>query len=104
MKAVTTIGTGWWPAASTWRAFALFGDEQQDYSAALQRHYQQGAPADWQSRFISAYASSHPWEDWAESWAHYLHMIDVTDDRRGVRLDAASPNIRPTRRSKPTPN
>lgn len=58
---------------------ALFGDEQQDYSTALQRHYQQGAAADWQTNFISAYASSHPWEDWAESWAHYLHMIDVTE-------------------------
>lgn len=58
---------------------ALFGDERQDYSAALQRHYQQGAPTDWPTRCISAYASSHPWEDWAESWAHYLHMIDVTE-------------------------
>ena len=58
---------------------ALFGDERQDYSVALQRHYEQGAPANWQSNFISAYASSHPWEDWAECWAHYLHMTDVTE-------------------------
>ena len=58
---------------------ASFGDERQDYPASLQRHYEQGAAADWQARFISAYASSHPWEDWAETWAHYLHMVDVTE-------------------------
>jgi CheY-like chemotaxis protein len=51
----------------------LFGDERSDYSAALERHYQSGPPADWRDRFVSAYASSHPWEDWAETWAHYLH-------------------------------
>lgn len=55
---------------------ALFGDETQDYGDALDRHYEQGPPADWLSRYVSAYASSHPWEDWAETWAHYLHMVD----------------------------
>ncbi len=57
----------------------LFGDESLDYGAALQRHYSQGAPADWQSRFVSAYASSHPWEDWAETCAHYFHMVDTLE-------------------------
>jgi hypothetical protein len=73
---------------------ALFGDERQDYSAALQRHYDQGAPANWQSNFISAYASSHPWEDWAENWAHYLHMIDVTETAVscGLTLRPRHPN------------
>lgn len=56
---------------------SLFGDEQQDYGESLKQHYAQGAPEDWSARFISAYASSHPWEDWAETWAHYLHMIDT---------------------------
>jgi hypothetical protein len=65
---------------------ALFGDERQDYAAALQRYYEQGAAANWQSNFISAYASSHPWEDWAESWTHYLHMIDVTETAVSCRL------------------
>jgi hypothetical protein len=55
---------------------ALFGDERADYGAALQRHYQTGAPVNWQENFISAYATSHPWEDWAESWAHFLHIQD----------------------------
>jgi hypothetical protein len=71
---------------------ALFGDERQDYSAALQRHYQQGAPASWQGSFISAYASSHPWEDWAESWAHYLHMIDVTETAVSCGLTLRPPH------------
>jgi hypothetical protein len=57
----------------------LFGDETQDYGRALKRHYAQGAPADWQSHHISAYASSHPHEDWAETFAHYLHMIDTLE-------------------------
>jgi hypothetical protein len=56
---------------------AVFGDERQDYMAALKKHYDAGAPADWPSRHISAYATSHPWEDWAETWAHYLHMTDT---------------------------
>lgn len=58
---------------------ALYGDEQQDYSESLKRHYDEGPPANWEQSFISAYASTHPWEDWAESWAHYLHMIDTLD-------------------------
>jgi hypothetical protein len=58
---------------------ALFGDEHQDYGDSLQRHYENGPPDDWVDQFISSYASSHPWEDWAETWAHYLHMIDTLD-------------------------
>ena len=54
----------------------LFGDERRDYAEALNIHYNRGAPAEWPDRFISAYASSHPWEDWAETWAHYLHIVD----------------------------
>ncbi len=57
----------------------LFGDESVDYAGALAGHYQQGPPPDWQSRFVTAYASAHPWEDWAETWAHYLHMVDALE-------------------------
>lgn len=64
----------------------LFGDEREDYAAALQRHYEQGPPADWNGRFISAYASMHPWEDWAETWAHYLHLLDTLDTALGFGL------------------
>jgi hypothetical protein len=67
----------------------LFGDEREDYGAALQRYYQAGAPDGWQGSHISAYATSHPWEDWAETWAHYLHIVDTTEMAAafGVRLD-----------------
>lgn len=58
---------------------ALFGDERENYEAALQHHYQGGAPADWPSRYVSAYATMHPWEDWAETWAHYLHIVDTLE-------------------------
>jgi hypothetical protein len=58
---------------------AIFGDERADYAAALNHHYERGAPEDWPLRFISAYASSHPWEDFAESWAHYIHMVDALE-------------------------
>lgn len=57
----------------------LFGDEQADYALALQEHYGSNAPTNWQHTFVSAYASMHPWEDWAETWAHYLHMVDAVD-------------------------
>ena len=69
---------------------ALFGDERADYSAALQRHYEQGPPPDWANRFVSSYASMHPWEDWAETWAHYLHMADTTDTAMSFGVDATN--------------
>jgi hypothetical protein len=65
----------------------LFGDERADYAAALQANYEHGPPADWANRYISSYASTHPWEDWAETWAHYLHMIDSLGTALGFGLD-----------------
>jgi hypothetical protein len=66
---------------------ALFGDERRDYAEALKTHYDQGPPADWALRFVSAYAASHPWEDWAETWAHYLHLRDALDTAASFGLD-----------------
>lgn len=57
----------------------LFGHEGSDYNQALQHYYNQGPVANWQEQYISAYATMHPWEDWAESWAHYLHMVDTME-------------------------
>jgi hypothetical protein len=65
----------------------LFGDETLDYAAALQRHYYEGPPPDWRDRYVSAYASSHPWEDWAETWAHYLHIADTWDTALSFGMD-----------------
>jgi hypothetical protein len=67
----------------------LFGDERKDYGAALETYYANGAPADWNQRFVSQYATAHPWEDWAETWAHYLHMMDTLETAWsfGIQID-----------------
>ena len=75
---------------------ARFGDERVDYAVALARHYANGPALDWQTRFISAYASAHPWEDWAETWAHYLHITDTLETAA-----ACGVSIRPRRRDEP---
>jgi hypothetical protein len=67
-------GSGWIEACR-----ALFGDERADYGAALQAHYDNGPPPRWWDHHVSAYAASHPWEDWAESWSHYLHVVDTLE-------------------------
>ena len=63
-----------------------FGDERADYQAALARHYDDGPPQGWQNEYISAYASSHPWEDWGESWAHFLQMSDALETAATIGL------------------
>ena len=69
---------------------ALFGDERVSYSDAIQRHYVFGAPEDWAESFISEYATMHPWEDFAETFAHYLHITGTlaTAAAAGVVLDS----------------
>ena len=66
----------------------LFGDEREDYGAALQRHYSEGPPADWSQAHVSAYASAHPHEDWAESAAHLMHLTDIVDSFAAAGLRA----------------
>jgi hypothetical protein len=66
----------------------VFGDERADYAAALKANYDTGPPANWADRYISSYASTHPWEDWAETWAHYLHVVDSLGTALGFGLDA----------------
>ena len=56
-----------------------FGDERQPYAEGLARHYRDGPPADWPARHVCAYAACHPLEDFAECWAHYLHMVDALE-------------------------
>ena len=90
------------PAAEACRA--AFGDERADYAAALARYHAEGPPADWQQRFVSAYASAHPFEDWAETCAHVLLVSDAvqTAETWGLRLDGPVARARPrTLRSLP---
>lgn len=76
--------------ADTRRFTEVFGDPAADYDAALNLYYQDGPPPAWESNFISAYASSHALEDWAECFAHYLHMQDTleTATSQGISPDA----------------
>ncbi|KQP52872.1 zinc-binding metallopeptidase family protein [Methylobacterium sp. Leaf106] len=79
---------------SIWAFRDLFGDERASYGMALQRYYAQGAPPDWQESYVSAYATSHPWEDFAETWAHYLHIVDTVETASAFEL-----HLRPRLRS-----
>lgn len=67
-------GTKW-----EWSFKQVFGDHTEDYDEALKRYYAEGPAPDWQDNHISAYSSMHPFEDWAETWAHYLHMNDTLE-------------------------
>jgi hypothetical protein len=82
--------------AGTWelsRFRELFGDETIDYGGALQTYYAYGPAANWTERTVTAYASAHPWEDWAETWAHYLHLFDSMETAAayGLKLGSDSP-------------
>jgi hypothetical protein len=88
------IGHYYWdqliPNSQHLEAFrAEFGDEREDYDAALKRHYESGPGQAWISEFVSSYASMHPWEDWAETWAHYLHIVDTLETARAHDLVVA---------------
>lgn len=78
------------PALEAFRR--LFGDETADYAQSLDRYYSLGTPPDWQETHISAYATAHPWEDFAETWSHYLHLVDTTEmaSAFGLRLRPAN--------------
>ena len=91
------IGHYYWPIMveqtgelERWRA--LFGDERLDYDSALQRHYEQGPPPDWKERDVSAYATMHPWEDWAETFAHHLHIRDTLQTAAAFGLVVTGPD------------
>ncbi|MBI5719939.1 MAG: putative zinc-binding metallopeptidase [Burkholderiales bacterium] len=90
LVAADGAGTGAGEAAGGWlQPFRVrFGDERVNYAEALERHYREGPPADWAGRCVSAYAASHPWEDWAETFAHYLHMVDTLDTALSFGLEA----------------
>jgi hypothetical protein len=75
---------------------SLFGDERSDYDSALAAYYAGGAKPGWQDLFVSAYATSHPWEDWAETWAHYLHMVDTLETAAACGL-----SLKPRRTDEP---
>ncbi len=68
------------------RCRELFGDESADYQDAIKRHYAEGPPDDWARSYISTYATMHPFEDFAETWSHYLHICDTIETAREYSL------------------
>ena len=80
----------------------LFGDERKSYDGALQTYYAQGAPPNWQDNYISPYATMHPWEDWAETWAHYLHIQDALEVAADFGLVGKQMRIDPMAEGSPT--
>ena len=98
----------WWTSVKPspshlegWRA--LFGDEQIPYELALERHYSAGPPAGWESNYVSAYAAAHPWEDWAEAFAHYLHIRDTLQTAGAFGLVVIGPTLDPRLMATPHP-
>lgn len=71
----------------------IFGDERTDYAVALKHYYQSKDQSEWRRTFISQYASAHPWEDWAETWAHYLHIMAMAETAYFFRL-TVHPNLK----------
>ncbi len=71
---------------------ARFGDERLDYKTALSNYYNSGPPADWRKHYVSAYASAHPWEDWAECWGHYLQIRDALETAHALEFIDALPS------------
>jgi hypothetical protein len=91
------IGHYYWPMlverAGRIEAYrGLFGDEREDYQAAIDHHYELGPPADWSRSHVSAYATMHPWEDWAETFAHYLHIRDTLETAAEFGIVVAGPD------------
>lgn len=72
----------------------VFGDDTEDYAAALQRHYDNGPPPDWQQTHVSAYATTHAWEDFAETWSHYLHIVDSLETAQAFGIEV-KPDVAP---------
>ena len=66
---------------------AVFGDERISYEEAMQQHYGQPGGG-WTTDYVSSYATMHPWEDFAETFAHLMHIIDAlaTIEGFGMRM------------------
>jgi len=69
---------------------ALFGDERVSYEDALDQHYS-GGEVNWKNTHVSQYATMHPWEDWAETFAHYLHIDSGLETADSIGLAVGEP-------------
>jgi hypothetical protein len=88
----------YWPilvtdAGHTDRFRELFGDERESYQAAVERHYASEPPPGWEDTHVSPYATMHPWEDWAETFAHYLHIQSGLETADAYGLSVGEPAV-----------
>ncbi len=91
-RSATTTGGASSSTPITWTRFeTCFGDEREPYEAALEQHYSTGADVDWSGTHVSQYATMHPWEDWAETFAHYLHIDAGLATASSIGLDVGEP-------------
>ena len=67
-----------------------FGDDELSYKDALDKHYKDGAPENWSDSFVSEYATMHPYEDWAETWAHYMHIMDTLETAKNFSITGST--------------
>ena len=70
-----------------------FGDDELSYQKALDKHYKNGAPKNWRDAYISEYATMHPYEDWAETWAHYMHIMDTLETAKNFSITGSTTGI-----------
>ncbi len=68
----------------------LFGDERTEYTESMRHYYDHGPPDNWRDHYVTAYSAAHPWEDWAETWAHYLHIVDTLETAFAFRIRLGS--------------
>ena len=92
------IGHYYWPSLVVHGGWidgfrALFGDERVDYAGAIARHHQAAPTTGWEDDHVSAYASVHPWEDWAETFAHYVHIRDTIQTAGAFGIRMADPEV-----------
>ena len=92
------IGHYYWDALVKKRCEAafiqVFGDPMNpSYQEALTAYYNTAPPNNWQSQFVSAYATMHPWEDFAETFATYLDMVSLLDTAYHISFFNGSPSL-----------
>jgi hypothetical protein len=92
------VGHWYWTVLVEHSAFLdrfrdLFGDERADYAEALDAHYGKPDNQFWVDDHVSHYAAAHPWEDWAETFAHYLHINDTMQTAKAWGLHIDGPDL-----------
>jgi hypothetical protein len=102
------IGHYYWPilvqdTGETEAFRSLFGDERISYDDAREQHYRDGADGSWVATHVSQYATMHPWEDWAETFAHYLHIVDGLETADAFGLVVGGPAHAAGQRAWPAP-